>query len=107
MSDYNFYTIEIDCGLSGSLSGVYLAKPEDMDKLEGKIFRACDVLGKDSELSFKWEKDEECPKITINESWKVVDLDIVANELKNGEDEKFIFIGGFPFIDCLEEYDDE
>lgn len=107
MSDYNFYTIEVDCGRSGSLAGAYLAKPEDIESLNGKRFYADDILGKHSEISFRWGEDDDSPKITVGDSWKVVDLNILANELKKNDDEKFIYVGGFPFMEYIEEYDDE
>ena len=107
MSDYNFYTIEVDCERSGSLAGAYIAKPDDMESLKGKRFYADDVLGKHSEISFRWGKNEYLPKITVGDGWKVIDLNILANELNKKDGEKFILVGGFPFMDHIEEYDDE
>ena len=107
MSVYNFYTIEVDGGRSGSLSGAYLAKPEDMESLKGERFYATDILGKHSEISFRWGVDDVSPKITISESWKVVDLDLIAKALKKSDDQKYIYVAGFPFMRYVEEYDDE
>ena len=107
MSEYKVFLIDIDCGRSGDLSGLYLAKPEALEALNGAIFSAHDVLGKHSEIYFIWGEGEFEPGITPQDAWDVIDLDVLAKSL-SPSGESIICLGGFDFMEYVAfEKDDE
>lgn len=100
---YKVYNISIDCGRMGSIDGTYLAVEGALDKFKGHRFYADDVLGKHSEISFVWGDGEYEPDISESKMFEGVDFSPVYER----EKKDIIHIGGFGFLDCLEEPEED
>lgn len=50
---YGFYA---DCGRMGSLEGLFVATPEEVENLYGKTIHFGEALGKHSEISLKMDE---------------------------------------------------
>jgi len=53
----NLYKFSLDCGSMGALTGVFIAEPEQIEKIMGKEIYFGEVLGKHSEISAEMEPD--------------------------------------------------
>lgn len=82
----------------GDLSGLVYAKKESLDALNGCRFYADDVLGKHSEIDFRWGRDEYTPDITENDLLEGVKI---PEERLDKDEFGVHYVAGFPFTQHL------
>ena len=58
------YRFELDCGRMGELSGLFIADQSTIEKAQGKGVYMTDVLGKHSEISYKFGEEKEIKLIS-------------------------------------------